>query len=34
LRIEAAKRGTHMSFLAREVVEEFLDRVRKAGGMR
>jgi hypothetical protein len=32
LRIEAAKRDTHMSALARLVVEEFLDRVRKQGG--
>ena len=32
LRIEAAKRETHMSALARRAVEEFLDRARKAGG--
>jgi hypothetical protein len=32
LRIEAAKRDTHMSALARVAVEEFLDRARKAGG--
>jgi hypothetical protein len=32
LRIEAAKRDTHMSALARTAVEEFLDRARKAGG--
>lgn len=32
LRIEAAKRDTHMSALARIAVEEFLDRARKAGG--
>jgi hypothetical protein len=31
LRIEAAKRDTHMSALARIAVEEFLDRARKAG---
>ncbi len=31
LRIEAAKRDTHMSALARVAVEEFLSRVRKAG---
>jgi len=29
LRIEAAKRDTHMSALARQAVEEFLDRTRK-----
>jgi hypothetical protein len=32
LRIEAAKRDTHMSALARVAVEEFLARVRKGGG--
>jgi hypothetical protein len=32
LRIEAAKRDTHMSALARVAVEEFLERARKAGG--
>jgi hypothetical protein len=32
LRIEAAKRETHMSALARQAVEEFLDRARKGGG--
>jgi hypothetical protein len=32
LRIEAAKRDTHMSALARVAVEEFLARTRKAGG--
>jgi hypothetical protein len=32
LRIEAAKRDTHMSALARVAVEEFLDRARKGGG--
>jgi hypothetical protein len=32
LRIEAAKRDTHMSALARQAVEEFLERSRKAGG--
>jgi hypothetical protein len=32
LRIEAAKRDTHMSALARTAVEEFLERARKAGG--
>jgi predicted transcriptional regulator len=31
LRIEAAKRDTHMSALARQAVEEFLDRARKGG---
>jgi hypothetical protein len=31
LRIEAAKRETHMSALARQAVEEFLARVRKGG---
>jgi hypothetical protein len=31
LRIEAAKRDTHMSALARVAVEEFLDRARKEG---
>lgn len=29
LRIEAAKRDTHMSALARQAVEEFLDRARR-----
>jgi hypothetical protein len=32
LRIEAAKRDTHMSALARIAVEEFLARQRKGGG--
>lgn len=32
LRIEAAKRDTHMSALARQAVEEFLERSRKSGG--
>jgi hypothetical protein len=31
LRIEAAKRDTHMSALARAAVEEFLDRARREG---
>jgi hypothetical protein len=31
LRIEAAKRDTHMSALARTAVEEFLERARKEG---
>jgi hypothetical protein len=32
LRVEAAKRDTHMSALARIAVEEFLARNRKTGG--